>query len=133
MIVAALQQSQSSSWSGLLPRPDDFARYPVHVQDRMLQWNDAWTVDESNRQDKLVDAEIRQAERGPTRAMVLGLLCFVAAIVFFALGNNVAGVAFLAAPVLGFAAQFLLIRVSSRSSRGDKDNSSEQRSADDDE
>ncbi len=41
----------SESYSGMLPRPDDFNKYPADIQERMCRWNDAFTVDESNRQD----------------------------------------------------------------------------------
>jgi hypothetical protein len=100
----------------LLPPPDDFLRYPVDVQQRMMAWNDADTVDESKRQDRLVDAEIDQARVGRWIALGLTAFCFIVAVVFFALGNDVAGFAFLGAPVITAAGRFFA-NVFSRSSR----------------
>ncbi len=114
--------AQQRSWSGMLPSPEDFARYPQHVQERMLGWNDATTSDESRRQDKLVDAEIAEAKRGPTRAMCLAAVCILASIYFFHRANGtsdiVAGSALLAAPVLTLAARFIS-SVRSQSSRSE--------------
>ena len=64
-VVAALMQlGVTESYSGMLPKPDDFNKYPPEVQERMCRWNDAFTIDESKRQDRLVDAEIKQASKG---------------------------------------------------------------------
>jgi len=82
----------------------------------MMAWNDADTVDESKRQDRLVDAEIDQARVGRWIALGLTAFCFIAAAIFFAFGNEVAGFAFLAAPVLTAGSRFFA-NVFSRSSR----------------
>lgn len=83
----------------------------------MMRWNDSSTIDESSRQDRLVDAEIEQAKKGPQRALGVAVAAMVLAAVFFAMGNTIAGCAFIALPVLNFAGQFLNNVVSSRSSR----------------
>ncbi len=57
-ISMLVQSGISESYSGMLPRPSDFNKYPADVQERMCRWNDAFTVDESNRQNQLVKAEI---------------------------------------------------------------------------
>ena len=81
-----------------------------------MAWNDFGTVDESKRQDKLVDAEIEQAKSGRRIAVAFTAFCLIAAVVFFALGNEVAGFAFLAAPPLTAGVKFLS-NVWSQSSR----------------
>lgn len=73
----------------------------------MMAWNDATTIDESKRQDRLVDAEIDQAQTGRWIALALTAFCFIASVVFFALGNEFAGIAFLAAPVLTAGSRFI--------------------------
>ncbi len=82
-----------------------------------MAWNDADTVDESRRQDRLVNAEIEQASKGRWISVTFVAACFIAAALFFAFGNEVAGIAFLAAPVVTAGTQFLA-NVFSRSSRG---------------
>lgn len=61
-ISMLVQSGISESYSGMLPRPSDFNKYPADVQERMCRWNDAFTVDESNRQNQLVKAEIDRSE-----------------------------------------------------------------------
>lgn len=48
-ISMLVQSGISESYSGMLPRPSDFNKYPADVRERMCRWNDAFTVDESNR------------------------------------------------------------------------------------
>ncbi|SPX87631.1 Uncharacterised protein [Mycobacteroides abscessus] len=62
---------------------------------------EARTVDASARLDKMVDAEIDQARSDRRNAALFLLVFTVASIVFFALGNNVAGSVMLSIPVLG--------------------------------
>ena len=57
--------------------------------------------------DKLVDAEIKAAKRGNDRAFALTLVAFLASIVFFSLGNAVAGVAFVSVPVVMLIRSFI--------------------------
>ncbi|MDO4539330.1 MAG: hypothetical protein Q4B54_14285, partial [Coriobacteriales bacterium] len=60
-LVAA---SYSYQWSGMLPAPDEFNKYDKQTRERICRWNDAFTTDESLRQDKLVANEIKQQETG---------------------------------------------------------------------
>lgn len=90
-------------WSGRLPPPDVYAQYPLHVQERMLLWNDASTIDESRRQDKLVEAEVREAKIGPWRTSLVFLICLAAAVYCVAAEDSVVGAAlFLSVPVMMF-------------------------------
>jgi uncharacterized membrane protein len=57
--------------------------------------------------DKLTTAEIKAAKRGQDRALALTLIAFIASIVFFSLGNAVAGVAFISVPVVMLIRSFI--------------------------
>lgn len=115
--VIAQAISHSESWSGLLPRPDSFQKYPEHVQERMMRWNDSFTSDESKRQDKLVDAEIEQARKGPNRALLIVLVGMaLAAWAGIGQGNIALAGIFMGAPVLMFAVN-LIQTTRSKSSR----------------
>lgn len=67
-IVAA---SYSRQWSGMLPIPDEYNKYDSDTRERICRWNDSFTTDESARQDRLVDNEIKQQDRAH---LSLGLL-----------------------------------------------------------
>lgn len=96
------------AWVGALPHPDVFRQYDKDVQERMLQWNDAGTTDESRRQDKLVDAQIEQAKTGQGAAIFFLAMCIIASCVsFFVFKNNIAGLAFFSLPLLGVIKEFL--------------------------
>lgn len=107
-ILTVLTASGSSDWSGLLPPPEKFYSFEPGDRERMMRWNDAGTVDESARQDRLVDAQIVESHRGPRRAMVVVGSCLVlAAVSGLGFENNIMGVAFLGAPLLMFAQTLL--------------------------
>ena len=109
----------------MLPHPESFARYPDHVQERMMRWNDAFTVDESARQDRLVDAQIEQARKGPNRALVVVLTAMVGAgASAFVFDNTVVAACFLGTPVLLFASN-LVQTVTSWSNKGEPEDSSD--------
>lgn len=57
--------------------------------------------------DRLATAEIESAKLGQSLAFTLTLFAFVAAVVFFALGNRWAGVAFTSVPVAMLIRSFL--------------------------
>jgi hypothetical protein len=89
-------------WSGMLPEPEVFAQYPPEVQKRMMRWNDAWTIDESRRQDLIVDASVTTSKRGQVMAVSLCSVLVLLAFVLFLRGNNVGGGLMLGAPVMVF-------------------------------
>lgn len=89
-------------WSGMLPEPDMFAQYPPEVQERMMRWNDAWTIDESRRQDLIVGASVTTSKRGQVMAVALCAVLAVLAFTLFLRGNNVGGGIMLGAPVMIF-------------------------------
>ena len=67
-----------------------------------MRWNDAWTVDESRRQDRMVDVEVTTALRGQGWAIFLFLLMVVGAFVLFMAGNNVGGGVLIGVPAVTF-------------------------------
>lgn len=115
--LLSASSSSMSSWTGPMPSPQDLREYQQLIPDapeRMLQIHESQTLGaaarldkHSARQDKLVDAEIAEAKAGRTAAVSLMILCMIPSIVFFALGNNIAGCAFLSLPVLGFLKSLL--------------------------
>lgn len=73
----------------------------------MLAWNDAWTVDESRRRDKLVESEVDLDRKGLHLASLLFGGCVVLAFVLFLLDKWQGGIALVGAPVLLFLARML--------------------------
>lgn len=61
----------------------------------------------SQRQSDLVQAEVDTSKRGQGWAIALALICVVASIVFFAVGNPIAGGAFLGLPLVVLIGSFL--------------------------
>lgn len=61
---------------------------------------EARTVDASKRMDRLVDAEITQTRNDRAMATLFLMIFTALAVVFFALGNNIAGGFFLGVPIL---------------------------------
>lgn len=57
--------------------------------------------------DSLAKAEIQTARQGLVLAFSLTIVAFAASITFFAVGNNVAGIAFLSVPVVMLIRSFL--------------------------
>lgn len=119
MIATLMQLGVSESYSGMLPKPDDFNEYPAEVQERMCRWNDAFTTDESNRQDRLVDAEIAQARKGMWISGALFMIAMLFALVAFLVTESQWSFGFLAVPVVSMIVN-LFEPIASRSSRDKK-------------
>lgn len=115
---AIIGAAYSYQWSGMLPSPDEFNKYDEETRERICRWNDSFTVEESARQDKLVESEIKQQEQGA--AMTFVLMCFfgVASLIAFLATGNVASFGFLSVPVINILGN-LFRPVFSKSSRGD--------------
>ena len=95
--------SVSMEWAGPLPTPGSLSKYEPDVQDKIIEWADrkvtAMCDDESRRQDKLVDAEIRQGRNGQIASTVIMLSALVlAAVVGIVTGDAVMSGAFLILP-----------------------------------
>lgn len=90
-------------WSAPMPEPHILKAYDDIVPgagERIVRAFEATTVDASKRDDRIVDAEIESKKSGLAVAGLLLAVCVVAAILFFAFGNNTAGSTLLGAPVL---------------------------------
>jgi uncharacterized membrane protein len=86
-----------------MARPEDMVKYRELVPDapeRIFRMAESRTVDASKRLDRLVDAEITQARSDRAMASLFLLIFTVASIVFFSLGNPIAGGVMLGIPVL---------------------------------
>lgn len=104
-LEAALQEiaAISTEWIGPLPTPGSLGQYKDDVQDKIVEWADrkvkALYDDESERQDRLVDAEIRQGMVGQIASAAIMIIALVlAAVVGMVTGNAVMSGAFLVLP-----------------------------------
>lgn len=101
--IVAEQLSVTRQWSAPMPEPHVLKEYDDVVPGaggRILAAFEAVTVDASKRDDRIVEAEIESKKSGLAVAGLLLAVCVVAAILFFAFGNNTAGSTLLGAPVL---------------------------------
>lgn len=101
--VVTEQVTSIAGWEAPMPAPATLLEYEKVLPgaaERILRSFEAVTVDASARDDRLADAEIWVRKTGAGWAYALLFFSFVAAVVFFALGNNYAGWSFLGAPIL---------------------------------
>ena len=103
-------------WSGMLPSPRDFNAYDPETRERMCRWNDAFTIDESRRQDKLVESEISQQNRGAWMTFILLVLFLAASFAAFIITRSVNSFWLLSVPALNIVS-VLLKPLFSKSSR----------------
>ncbi|MCI1902033.1 MAG: hypothetical protein LKI93_04810 [Bifidobacteriaceae bacterium] len=121
--VLELLAGASESYSGMLPRPEDFKKYPKEVQERMCRWNDAFTIDESRRQDSLVENEISQSHTSMWITSVLFLVTLVLSFIAFLVTSSPWSFGFLAVPVVSMIVNLAqpVFSKSSREGRKDKE------------
>lgn len=103
-VVLEDAQFLSASWTGLLPHPSDFGAYDrvlPGTAERLLRVLESETVDRSKRADILANAEIASATIDRRWAGAFLLLFTTLSVIFFALGNPIAGGLFLTPPLLG--------------------------------
>lgn len=86
---------------------EKFQRLVPDAPERFFAIVESQTVAPSHRMDRLVDAQINEAQKGRQAAVALMVLCMICAVVFFAVGNLAAGISFLSVPVLGFLKELL--------------------------
>lgn len=89
----------------MLPRPEDFKNYPPDTRERMCKWNDAFTTDESARQDRLVDNEIKQSKNGLFVSVFLFATCIVCSLLCFIMTKSPYSFLFLSVPVVSIIGQ----------------------------
>ena len=95
--ISLLQRAEE--WSGLLPDPDSFARYPRFVQEKMIAWNDAQILDESSRSDRLTLAAISQAKASLFLSGAIQIFSLLAAFIAFIITESSLSFGFLTVPV----------------------------------
>lgn len=86
--LVSVSESHTVSFSGMLPHPETFNRYDSETRERICRWNDAFTIDESRRQDRLVDNEIKQAEKSFNVSTILIVLSLIFPFLMYLLSGN---------------------------------------------
>ncbi len=74
---------------------------------RILDMSEKALVGHIDRDHKLADAEIELGRNGQAMAFTLTLIALITAVVFFLMGNEVAGLAFVSLPVVMLIRSFL--------------------------
>lgn len=78
--------------SGPIPNSAEFNAYPSYVQNKIIEWHDceikAFCSEESERQNRLVDAEIRTQTRNQWLSFIVDLVLILTPIVAFCITNN---------------------------------------------
>lgn len=127
-LEAAIREiaSISMEWGGPLPDPGSLKQYDPSVQDKIVEWADrkvtATYDDESRRQDRLVEAEIRQGRNGQAASTFIMVLALVlAAVVGVATGNAVMSGAFLMLPFATIIGNLFKPVASTRKSEKEED------------
>lgn len=103
-------EERSAFWVGPLPAPSVLSAYDEIVPgaaERILRVHESQTVRVADREDRIVDAEIRLSGRGQMWAGFLALVCIVAGIWFISEGDNAGGGIMLGMPVLALVGSFL--------------------------
>ena len=91
------------SWRGPMPDPQTLREYEEILPgaaNRIIKMAEANTSERASVDRQLVRAEIDSGRTGQWMAFGLSLFAFIASIVFFALGKNVAGGVMLSPPVI---------------------------------
>lgn len=86
--IIAVSETQMVSFSGILPHPSVFKEYDKDTQEWIKECSGAFTIDESKRQDRLVDNEIRQSNKSFNVSTFLIILSLVLSIVCYLISSN---------------------------------------------
>lgn len=111
-----LAERRQVLYSGMLPIAEQYRLYDERTRERMCRWNDAFTVDESARQSKLVENEIKQQDRASWMTFFLMIVFSAFSLICFLITRDAASFLFLSVPVANVIGS-LLKPVFSRSSR----------------
>lgn len=87
---ALIRRESTALWSGPLPDPSTLQSYEDIVPgaaDRILKVYESQTVQVSDREDRITQAQTRRDFNGQTWAMILSAICVIGAIIFGALRN----------------------------------------------
>ncbi len=104
------------SWSGLLPPPEDFKAYPESAQNKIIEWNDAQILDETERQNELVRHVCRDSKRTAYLSFLTNILPIIAASILFVVTENTAAFLLLAVPCVTIGGNFVQIIIGNHKS-----------------
>lgn len=96
--------------SGPIPSPAQLAGYKevqADLPERIVKMAELSINGREYRANKQVDAEIESAKTGQALAFLLVTVFFIASVVFFAMGKNVAGACFMGIPAVLLVQSFL--------------------------
>ena len=99
-----------------MPSPSEFAGYDSVLPgaaDRILSMAEESNAVQNAALERATDAEVRYAKNGQNIALLLTLLAFAASVVFFVRDDELAGVIFVAIPIV------MLLRSSTRKTAGE--------------
>jgi uncharacterized membrane protein len=111
VIREVVREEIQAYWSAPLPSPESLEHYDKIVPgmaERILSMTERLVTGKINLDDKVASSEIENARRSINVAFGLTLMAFAASVVFFAVDNRVAGLAFLSFPVAMLIRAFLL-------------------------
>lgn len=95
-----------TQWSGELPAPESFLKYPEYAQRAMVSWNDARTIEESKRLDRIVDASIKSVTREQWLTFALNFVFSVLTFAAFVTTGSWVSFGFMAVPAITIAVNF---------------------------
>lgn len=108
--VAEIRQIlQMTYFSGPIPEPSDLYSYTPDHQERIFRIAESGSTDESDRRDRVTNAQIKQSNRAQWITPVLLIGFGAVAAYFFAVNLPWAGTAFLAMPALRFLGTFVSV------------------------
>lgn len=110
VIREVVREEIQAYWSAPLPPPESLEHYNKIVPgmaERILSMTERLVIGKINLDDKVASSEIENARRSINAAFGLTVMAFAASVVFFAVDNRVAGLAFLSFPVAMLIRAFL--------------------------
>ncbi len=108
--MTLLQGSIEESWFGPLPHPSVLREYEAIVPgsaERIIRMAEADTTQKADTDRLLAEGEVDAEKQGIALAFVLALACIIASIVFFALGNEIAGAVLVGLPLMTVIGSFI--------------------------
>ena len=95
-----------TQWSGELPAPESFLKYPEYAQRAMVSWNDARTIEESKRLDRIVDSSIKSVTREQWLTFALNVVFSGLTFAAFVTTGSWVSFGFMAVPAITIAVNF---------------------------
>lgn len=107
------------AWSGILPPPEDFNAYSKDAQSKIIEWNDAQILEESQRQNKIVHQMCKDTTRSAWFSFITNILPIIVAGVLFAFTREAVVFSLLSIPAITIGGNFIQIIIDEHKS--DKD------------